>query len=138
MHLDLNHIYREVVDWIILFGPRVLFAAAVLFIGLWLIRLFKRWFFSVLDRKSWDSSLKPFLQSSVVTLLHVLLLFGVLQILGIEMTIFAALIGGIGVAAGLALSGTLQNFTSRILILILRPYRIGDNIVAQGNEGKVK
>jgi small conductance mechanosensitive channel len=54
------------------------------------------------------------------------------------MTVFAALIGAIGVAAGLALSGTLQNFTSGILILILKPFHVGDNIVAQGQEGTVK
>jgi small conductance mechanosensitive channel len=60
-----------------------------------------------------------------------------MQIIGIQMTVFAALIGAIGVAAGLALSGTLQNFTSGVLILILKPFGVGDNIVAQGQEGTV-
>jgi small conductance mechanosensitive channel len=56
---------------------------------------------------------------------------------GIEMSIFAALIASVGVAAGLALSGTLQNFTSGILILVLKPYKVGDNIIAQAQEGTV-
>src|SRR5206468_1067274 len=65
------------------------------------------------------------------------LLLGLMQILGIQMTIFAAVIGAFGVAAGLALSGTLQNFASGVLILLLKPYRVGDNISTQGQEGTV-
>ena len=61
-----------------------------------------------------------------------------MQIVGIQMTAFAALLGAFGVAAGLALSGTLQNFTSGILILLLKPFRIGDNIIAQGQEGTIE
>jgi small conductance mechanosensitive channel len=60
-----------------------------------------------------------------------------MQIVGIEMTMFSVVIGAFGVAAGLALSGTLQNFTSGILILLLKPFRIGENIIAQGQEGTV-
>jgi small conductance mechanosensitive channel len=60
-----------------------------------------------------------------------------MQFVGIEMTIFAALIGALGVAAGLALSGTLQNFASGVLILMLKPFKVGDNIIAQGQEGTV-
>lgn len=75
--------------------------------------------------------------SLLFTILQILLLLTLMQILGIQMTVFAALVGGIGVAAGLALSGTLQNFTSGILILLLKPYKVGDNIIAQGQEGTV-
>lgn len=70
-------------------------------------------------------------------MLQILLILALLQVLGIQMTMFAALAGAFGVAAGLALSGTLQNFTSGIIILLLRPFRVGDNIVAQGQEGTV-
>ncbi|MFT3910965.1 MAG: mechanosensitive ion channel family protein [Ferruginibacter sp.] len=79
----------------------------------------------------------PFLDGSVSLILQVLLVFAVMQVLGIELTVFAALIGAVGVAAGLALSGTLQNFTSGILILLLKPFRVGDNIISQGMEGTV-
>lgn len=60
-----------------------------------------------------------------------------MQVMGIQLTIFAALIAAIGVAAGLALSGTLQNFASGILILLLKPFEVGDNIIAQGQQGTV-
>src|SRR3954470_10993697 len=91
-----------------------------------------------MTRRQLDSSLQPFLLSLLFTILQVLLLLTAMQIIGIQMTIFAALIGGIGVAAGLALSGTLQNFTSGILILLLKPFRVGDIIIAQGQEGIVQ
>jgi len=84
-----------------------------------------------------DPSLKPFLLSLVVTVLRVLLILGAMQIMGIEMTIFAALIAAMGVALGLALSGTLQNFASGLIILILKPFAVGDNIIASGQEGTV-
>ena len=72
-----------------------------------------------------------------ITAFHVLLVILALQLAGVEMTLFAALIAALGVAAGLALSGTLQNFTSGVVILLLKPIRVGDNIIAQGQEGTV-
>ncbi|MEI9807049.1 MAG: mechanosensitive ion channel domain-containing protein [Bacteroidota bacterium] len=68
---------------------------------------------------------------------QILLIVLSLQVVGIKMTFFTAIIAGLTVAAGLALSGTLQNFTSGILILLLKPYRVGDNIVTQGQTGTV-
>jgi small conductance mechanosensitive channel len=67
--------------------------------------------------------------------LRILLIIGVMQIMGIELTLFTAIVGAFGVAAGLALSGTLQNFASGILILLLKPFAVGDNIITQGMEG---
>ena len=82
-------------------------------------------------------SLRPFFASVAFISLHVLLFLLVMQILGIRLTIFAALLAAMGAAAGLALSGTLQNFAGGILILMLKPFKVGDNIVAQGQEGTV-
>jgi small conductance mechanosensitive channel len=84
-----------------------------------------------------DASLRPFLGSLIATILQVIMVLTLMQIVGLQMTIFTALIGGLGIAAGLALSGTMQNFTGGILILLLRPYRVGDNILAQAQEGTV-
>ncbi len=84
-----------------------------------------------------DASLQPFLLSLIGTALQVMLLLMMMQVLGIQMTVFAALIGAFGVAAGLALSGTLQNFTGGIIILAMRPYNVGESIIAQGHEGTV-
>lgn len=69
--------------------------------------------------------------------LRVLLILGVMQIMGIEMTLFTALVGAFGVAAGLALSGTLQNFASGVLIMLLKPFKVGENINTNGMEGTV-
>jgi small conductance mechanosensitive channel len=102
-----------------------------------LIRFLKKWMRSFMSRKEFDSSLRPFLMSLFFTILQVLTILATMQVVGIQMTIFAALVGGVGIAAGLAISGTLQNFTSGILILLLKPYKVGDTIIAQGQEGIV-
>ena len=132
-----REIYHKIISWIITSGPRILLAIITLIVGIWLIRLLKRWIGNILSRKKLDRSLKPFLQGTITVILQILLVLALLQVLGIQMTMFAALLGAFGVAAGLALSGTLQNFTSGILILLLKPFRVGDNIIAQGQEGTV-
>jgi small conductance mechanosensitive channel len=135
--MDERRIYDKIFTWAIAYGPRILLAIAILILGIWLIRLLKRWFGKFLSGKKLDKSLKPFLQGTLTVTLQILLVLALLQVLGIQMTMFAALVGAFGVAAGLALSGTLQNFTSGILILLLKPFRVGDNVIAQGQEGTV-
>lgn len=137
MNIDINHLSDKLLGWALTYGPRILVAAVILIAGQWVLKMIKKWLTNMLHKKNMDASLRPFLFSLIVTVFQVLLILGVMQILGIQMTVFAALVGGIGVAVGLALSGTLQNFTSGILILILKPYHVGDNIVAQGQEGTV-
>ncbi|WAC14554.1 mechanosensitive ion channel family protein [Dyadobacter pollutisoli] len=132
-----DQFYNKAYTWILNTGPAFLLGIVVLVTGFWLIKVVSRWLTKQMYRKDIDPSLTPFLLSLSVTALRVLLIISVMQIVGIQMTVFAALIGAIGVAAGLALSGTLQNFTSGILILILKPFHVGDNIVAQGQEGTV-
>ncbi len=129
--------YLKGYNFVLVYGPRVLVAIILLFFGLWVIRKLRSWIHNAFDRRDIDPSLRPFLLSVSVIALQALLIIGIMQVLGIQMTIFAALVGAFGVAAGLALSGTLQNFTSGILILILKPFKVGDNIIAQGQEGTV-
>lgn len=129
--------YDKAFDWLLAKGPNILIGIAILLIGLWLIKIFSRWLTSGLHQKEVDPSLKPFFISLSVTALRILLIFTVMQFVGIEMTLFATVVGAFGVAAGLALSGTLQNFASGVLILMLKPFIVGDNIVAQGQEGTV-
>lgn len=135
--MDVNKFYDKALDWIIAMGPRILGAVIVLIIGSWLIRILKRWTRARMKKRAVSSTLAPFLQSLFITALYILLVLLLMQILGIRMTLFAAIIGGITVAAGLALSGTMQNFASGILILLLKPFRTGDNIITQGQEGTV-
>jgi small conductance mechanosensitive channel len=130
-------LYDKLYNWVLTVGPRLLMAVVVLFLGLWCIRLFRNYLKKRMQRKKLDKSFQPFLVSLVITVLQILLVLGVMQIMGIRMTIFTALVGAVGVAAGLALSGTMQNFASGVLILLLKPYKVGDNIIAQGQDGIV-
>lgn len=139
--MDMNQkegsFYDRFFDWLTLKGPNILLAIAVIIVGFWLIRMFSKWMQNRLQKKKVNSSLAPFFLSVSVAILRILLIFLTMQILGIQLTIFAALIGAVGVAAGLALSGTMQNFASGVLILLLKPFRVSDNIIAQGQEGTV-
>jgi len=135
--MEWQKFYDKAYTWILTIGPRILVGIVILIVGLWLIRLIKKGMYHHMKQKEFDASLQPFLVSLIITALQILLVLALMQILGLQMTIFTALIGAIGVAAGLALSGTLQNFTSGVLILLLKPFRVGDNIIAQGQEGIV-
>ncbi|MGZ4008061.1 MAG: mechanosensitive ion channel family protein [Mucilaginibacter sp.] len=90
-----------------------------------------------MSRNKIHSSLQPFFLSLTITGLYVLLVITVMQIIGLELTVFTTIIGAFSVAAGLALSGTFQNFAGGVLILLLKPFELGDNIVAQGQDGVV-
>lgn len=129
--------YDKLYDWLLLKGPSIVLGLLVLLVGFWLIRVFSRWMGIRLQHKQLSSALKPFLLNMATVILRVLLIFLVMQIFGIQLSIFAALIGAVGVAAGLALSGTMQNFASGVLILLLKPFQVSDNIIAQGQEGTV-
>src|SRR5438067_1661009 len=114
-------LYDKLYSWILTVGPRLLIAIVVLVLGIWFIRIFRNWLRHRMKKRELDESFQPFLISLIVTVLEVMLGLGIIQVLGIQMTIFTTLVGAIGVAAGLALSGTMQNFASGVLILILKP-----------------
>ena len=133
-----EQLYDKGYNWLTSFGPRIVVAFLMAFIGYWLIGLFAKRLHKSFDKRNVDASLKPFLTSLVQVGLQLLLFLAIMQELNIKLTLFASLLAAIGVAAGLALSGTLQNFTSGVLILLLKPYRVGDSIIAQGQEGIVE
>ncbi|MDB5005175.1 MAG: mechanosensitive ion channel family protein [Mucilaginibacter sp.] len=135
--MKIEKFYNQAYDWVIRYGPRFLVGMLVLFIGLWMIKLLLSWSHRGMHRKGVDPTLKPFLISILGIALRILLVLGVMQIMGIQMTLFTALVGAFGVAVGLALSGTLQNFASGILIMLLKPFVVGDNILTNGIEGTV-
>lgn len=135
--MDWSKIYDKAYDWVFTEGPRILIGIVMVAVGWWLIKFLKKWLSGHLIKREVNSSVRPFLLNLAVTALQLLLFVAFMQVVGLQMTVFTALFGAFGVAAGLALSGTLQNFTSGILILLLKPFRIGDNIVAQGMEGTV-
>ena len=135
--MEWNKFYDKAYNWILTVGPNLLVGFVLILVGFWLIRLFKKWLNGHLLKQDLHSSVRPFILNVVVIALQFLLVLSFMQIVGIQMTVFTAVVGAFGVAAGLALSGTLQNFTSGILILLMKPFRVGDNVIAQGQEGTV-
>ena len=136
--INWDKIYDTITGWVITTGPRIVVAIICLFLGLWLIRIIIARLHKIMDRRKVDATFKPFLIGLINVGLDIALFLFLMHVLGLKLTLFASLIASIGVAAGLALSGTLQNFTSGILILLLKPYRVGDSIIAQGQEGIVE
>ena len=124
-------------DWVASYGPRILISIVVFLVGQWIIRLLSKGLRKILTARHVNPTLRPFLHNLFQILLQALLILGLMQLLGIQMTLFAAIIGAFGVAAGLALSGTLQNFAAGVLIIMMRPFKVGDNIKTQGEEGTV-
>jgi small conductance mechanosensitive channel len=135
--MKLEEFYKQFHVWVITRGPSYLAGLLFLFIGLWVIRFLRTRLRARLASRQINSSLQPFLLSLTITSLYVLLLITVMNIIGFELTIFTTIIGAFSVAAGLALSGTFQNFAGGVLILLLKPFDLNDNIVAQGQDGKV-
>ncbi len=130
-------LYTTAYNWLLNNGPRLIFGILVFLIGLWVIRFLKKRIRSQMTKKQVHSSLQPFFLSLSISLLYILLLIMVMEIMGIQLTIFTAIIGAGSVALGLALSGTLQNFAGGVLILLLKPFTLDDNIIAQGVDGNV-
>jgi len=125
-------------DMIMLYGPRFLLAIVILIIGLWIIKGFVGGLGRKMERSNTDVSLRGFLLSLVRVLLKVMLVISVASMLGIEMTSFIAILGAAGLAVGLALQGSLANFAGGVLILLFKPFKIGDFIDAAGFMGTVK
>lgn len=129
-------------DMIINFGfeysPKIIGGIIVLLIGLWITKLITKSVGKALAKSKLDQSLIPFLKSLTNAILRILVIITVMGMIGIQMTSFIAIIGAAGLAFGLALSGTLQNFAGGVIILILKPFKVGDFIEAQGFSGTVK
>lgn len=125
-------------DLLFEYGPIVLGALVALVIGLWVIKWILKAVNAGMTRGSVDESLKPFLISLISSLLKVMLAISIMSMLGIAMTSFIAILGAAGLAVGMALSGTLQNFAGGVMILLFKPFKVGDYIEAQGYNGVVK
>lgn len=135
--MKLQQYYNWVYDWLLVNGARFVVAVIVLLIGLKIIKFLRSRLRNRLTKRHVHSSLQPFFLSLSITALYVLLIIFVMEILGWPLTEFTTIIGAFSVAAGLALSGTFQNFAGGVLILLLKPFELNDSIVAQGQEGKV-
>ena len=118
-------------------GPKLLLAIVTLFIGLWVIKFLSKLLRKAFRKSKVDASLIPFLLSMITIGLKVLLIISVAGMIGIQMTSFIAILGAAGLAVGLALSGTLQNFAGGVMLIFFKPFKVGDFIEAQGHSGIV-
>ena len=120
------------------FVSRILLSVLIYALGSWIIRLIKKTFRRLMIRQEVDMSLRTFLQSLIGIGLNFILIVAIIGVLGVEMSSFVALFASAGIAIGMALSGTLQNFANGVLILLLKPYKVGDQIEVQNYKGIVK
>ncbi|MBR5377841.1 MAG: mechanosensitive ion channel [Bacteroidales bacterium] len=123
--------------YVIPLGLKIVAAIIVLFLGRWIIRLIKRALTKVMARRNTEPSLCSFLMSLVSVLLTFFLILAIVGILGINTSSLVALLASAGLAIGMALSGTLQNFAGGVMIMLFKPFKVGDFIAAQGYEGFV-
>ena len=130
--------YEQLWQWGLTFCKNLVVAAIVYFIGRYLIKLIIKLFTKMLEKSKVDTTLYTFLNSIINVVCWFVLAIIIVGILGIETSSFIALFASAGVAIGMALSGTLQNFAGGVMILLFRPFKVGDFIEAQGYAGIVK
>ncbi len=124
--------YDQAIELAIVYVPKVLLAIIVLIIGWAIINSFIKAFKKGLGKRDFDPSLTPFVAGILSALLKVMLIISVASMVGIATTSFIAVLGAAGLAIGLALQGSLANFAGGVLILLLKPFKVGDVIEAQG------
>lgn len=128
-------------DWLIEFaltyGGKLVLVVVTLIVGYWLIGRLVRMMRRIFEKREFDKTLQTFLIQFVGITLKILLAISVVTMVGVQMTSFIALLGAAGLAFGMALSGTLQNFAGGVMLLILKPFKVGDYIEAQGFAGTV-
>ncbi len=138
VHMDYQQLLTDLASsavWVLL---KIVLALVIYLIGRWLLRRVLAIMKGALQRRAVDVSLQAFLHNLVKVVGYTLLILTIIQILGINTTSIIALLASAGLAIGMALSGTFQNFAGGVMILLLKPYRVGDYISAQGQSGTVE
>ena len=136
--LNLDAIGEKLIDLGTTLGSKIISALLILIIGLWIIKKLKKLLSKFLKKRNVELSLASFTQSVVSITFNFLLVLMIVGTLGVETSSIIALFASIGVGIGMALSGTLQNFAGGIMILLFKPFKVGDYIEAQGQSGTVK
>ncbi|MBN1326559.1 MAG: mechanosensitive ion channel [Candidatus Cloacimonetes bacterium] len=135
--IDVQGLLAKGLEKLIFYGPKLLIAIVVLIVGLWIINTVLKLIFKKMPASRFDPTLTSFLKSIIGIGLKVILWITVLSMLGLKMTSFVALIGAAGLAVGLALQGSLANFAGGVLIMLFKPFKLGDYIQTGGNSGTV-
>lgn len=117
--------------------PKITIAIFTLLVGFWLANRLSQWLRNLLERRNTNPNIIPFVASLLSILIKILVLISVAAKFGIETTSFVAILGGAGLAVGLALQGNLSNLASGIMVLVFKPYKIGDTVIIGNHTGKV-
>ena len=137
-NVSLDVFLTKMIDLGISVGSKILLAIVVFIVGRWIVRRLNKLLAKILEKRHVEASLSTFVKSLVNITLTLLLIIVVIGVLGIETSSFIALFASAGVAIGMALSGTLQNFAGGVMILLFKPFKVGDTIEAQGQSGTVR
>lgn len=136
-NMDMRDIWTQIVEWCVWTGIKIVIALLIFYVARWILGRVVKLIDAVMTRRGVEVSLHSFLLTAVKTIGYVLIFVILVSILGFDSSAFIAILASMGLAIGMALSGTLQNFAGGIMILVLRPYRVGDFIEAQGVSGTV-
>jgi small conductance mechanosensitive channel len=137
-NLDIDSLLRSLLSESIWIVVKILIALAIYFIGRWIVRRLIRFLDAICERRQVDISLRSFLRNTVRVVFMLLLVLIVVSTLGVNVTSLIAVFSAATLAIGMALSGTAQNFAGGVMILLMKPYRVGDYISAQGQSGTVR
>ena len=135
--LEMSDIWKQITEWCVWTGIKLVIAIAIFYIARWIMRRILHIVDTIMIRRQVERSLHSFCMTAVKTLGYIFILVITISTLGFDTTIFVGMLASMGLAIGMALSGTLQNFAGGVMILVLRPYKIGDFIEAEGVSGTV-
>lgn len=135
--MDMKDIWAQMIEWCIWTGIKIVIALLIFYVARWILKRVVCMFDAIMTRRGVEVSLHSFLLTAIKSIGYVLIFVILVSVLGFDSSAFIAIIASMGLAIGMALSGTLQNFAGGIMILVLRPYRVGDYIEAQGVSGTV-
>ena len=135
--LEMSDIWKQISEWCIWTGIKLVIAIAIYYIARWILHRILHIVDAIMTRREVERSLHSFCMTAVKTLGYIFILVIIISTLGFDTTIFVGMLASMGLAIGMALSGTLQNFAGGVMILVLRPYKIGDFIEANGVSGTV-
>lgn len=137
-NMDVREVVSGLLSELIWVGLKILLALAIYFIGRWIVHRIIRLLDVAFERRQVDHSLRSFLRNTVRVVFMLILLMIVIQTLGVNVTSLIAVFSAATLAIGMALSGTAQNFAGGVMVLLMKPYRVGDYIEAQGQKGTVR
>ncbi|MCP4124447.1 MAG: mechanosensitive ion channel family protein [Bacteroidetes bacterium] len=136
--MDIQKYTEQGMEMAVTYAPKIVLAIVVLVVGLFIIGRFTKFFRRTLEKGDVETTLAIFLTPLISILLKAMLIISVASMVGIATTSFIAVLGAMGLAVGLALQGSLANFAGGVLILLFKPFKVGDIVTAQGHTGKVE